>query len=327
MIRRLLVCRARGDDPYENLAVEQALLEAVEPETCVLYLWQNRHTVVIGRNQNPWQECRCTLLEEEGGKLARRLSGGGAVYHDLGNLNFTFLLREEDYDLERQLSVVIGACRRLSIPAQRSGRNDVLYQDRKFSGNAFYSHQGRRYHHGTLLVNADTAAVGRYLSPSPAKLQAKGVASVRSRVINLCEICPGLTVEEMAQCMEEEAQAVYRLPAEQLPINLLSRRRVEELRRRNAGWEWRYGQPLPFTAQCAQRFDWGELTVQIQADRGLIQEAAVYSDAMDWTLAPALRRALSGCPLTAAALEERLSALPLERHRIQDLLRALEKLL
>ena len=165
MIRRLLVCRSGGTDPYENLALEEALLSRVGEGELILYLWQNARTVVIGRNQNPWKECRTALLAKEGGHLARRLSGGGAVFHDLGNLNFTFLMSAEDYDLPRQLTVIERACQSLGIPAQRSGRNDLLAEGRKFSGNAFYKHNGKAYHHGTLMVDVDLEKVQRYLSP------------------------------------------------------------------------------------------------------------------------------------------------------------------
>ena len=124
MIQRLQFCVGEGFDPYLNLAVEQYLLEHVEDGCCILYLWQNQNTVVIGRNQNAWKECRTTLLTQEGGHLARRLSGGGAVFHDVGNLNFTFLLSADDYDVSRQLSVILEACRSLGIHAEASGLND-----------------------------------------------------------------------------------------------------------------------------------------------------------------------------------------------------------
>ena len=209
MIERLLVCRSRSFDPYENLALEEALLNRVGEGELILYLWQNERTVVIGKNQNPWKECRTALLAEEGGHLARRLSGGGAVFHDLGNLNFTFLMPAQDYDLPRQLTVIQRACRSLGIPAERSGRNDLLADGRKFSGNAFYKHNGKAYHHGTLMVDVDLDRVQRYLSPSKAKLAAKGVESVRSRVVNLREFVPTLTVEQLADALIAALAEVY----------------------------------------------------------------------------------------------------------------------
>lgn len=209
MIRSLYVCRGRGTDPYENLALEEALLSRVGEGELILYLWQNERTVVIGKNQNPWKECRTALLAEEGGHLARRLSGGGAVFHDLGNLNFTFLMPEAEYALSRQLSVIELACRSLGVPVQRSGRNDLLADGRKFSGNAFYKHNGKAYHHGTLMVDVDLERVSRYLSPSRAKLAAKGVDSVRSRVVNLKELVPDLTVERLADALVDALLDVY----------------------------------------------------------------------------------------------------------------------
>ena len=229
MLQNLWICRGEGTDPYENLALERHLLERVEAGACVLYLWQNENTVVIGRNQNPWAECRTALLAEEGGHLARRLSGGGAVFHDLGNLNFTFLVQKPDYDVDRQTQVLLRACRSLGVPAERSGRNDLLAQGRKFSGHAFYAHEGRCYHHGTLLVAADLERMGRYLRPSAAKLRSKGVPSVRARVANLREFLPGLGVEDMAEQLEQAFSAVYGLEARPLPLEALDRARLEEL--------------------------------------------------------------------------------------------------
>ena len=291
---RLLTYRAQGTNPYRNLAVEEALLEGVPRDTCILYLWQNRRTVVIGRNQNAWQECRTRQLEADGGFLARRLSGGGAVFHDLGNLNFTFLVNKEDYSVEKQLPVIVEACRSLGIPAERSGRNDVLTGGRKFSGNAFYQHQGRCYHHGTLLVDVDMAAMSRYLSPSAAKLQAKGVASVRSRVVHLRELVPELTIDHLASAMTAAFGAVYGGAVEFLPADWLNEERVAELEAHYASWDWRYGRKIPCTLSWGMRFAWGEVTVELQVEEGVVRQAAVFSDAMDWALAPALQTALTG---------------------------------
>ena len=126
MITKLRIYATTKTDPHLNLATEKHLMDITKPGECLLYLWQNKNTVVIGKNQNPWLECRTSLLEEEGGKLARRLSGGGAVFHDLGNLNFTFIMCKEDYDLDRQLSVIQTACAIAGIQAEKSGRNDIL---------------------------------------------------------------------------------------------------------------------------------------------------------------------------------------------------------
>lgn len=295
MIRRLRIFESTCVDPYWNLAVEKHLMDLTKPGECILYLWQNQNTVVIGQNQNPWVECRTSLLESEGGKLARRLSGGGAVFHDLGNLNFTFLLSQEDYDVPRQLSVIQAACAMTGIHAEQSGRNDLLAGGRKFSGNAFYHSADRAYHHGTLLIDADLEKLQRYLSPSKAKLEAKGVASVRSRVVNLSTLSPGLTCQRMKTNMSAAFEDVYGLPAESVLLTSADYSVIEELRTEYSSWDYLYGTPLPFSFECQARFPWGGIQLQLQAKDGIITTAKVYSDAMDWQLPAALERALSGC--------------------------------
>lgn len=313
MIERIAVYESEGFDPHRNLAIEQHLLETVLGGCCLLYLWQNERTVVIGRNQNAWAECRTTALFEDGGRLARRLSGGGAVYHDRGNLNFTFLMHEEDYDLSRQLSVIRRACALCGIETELSGRNDLLASGRKFSGNAFYHHEGRAYHHGTLLIDVDADAMARYLSPSKAKLQAKGVESVRSRVVNLKELNPALTVDTLKAAMKQAFREVYDLPL--CPPPVLNETRIEELTAHYASDAWLFGQKLPFTFRCEQRFPWGGVELQLSVDRGVIQNAAVYTDDMDPTLAPKLKTALLGCPFSLAALKTRIETEPLPHGR------------
>ena len=307
MISRISLYEGVSHDPHYNLAVEQFLLESVAEGQCILYLWQNQNTVVIGRNQNPWKECRTTLLAEEGGILARRLSGGGAVFHDLGNLNFTFLLPQADYDLERQLSVIRDAVRSLGIPAEISGRNDILAGGRKFSGNAFYKNGKRAYHHGTLLVEADMEKLSRYLSPSKAKLHAKGVDSVRSRVVNLKSLNPEVTVDALKAALQEAFKAVYHCPLTFLEEQNLDQHRIAALTQRNRSWEWNFGQKLPFTVECAGRFPWGGVQVQLAVEDGIIRQATIYSDAMDALLIPQWRERLAGCRLEQQALEAALS--------------------
>lgn len=306
MIENLLTYESGSFDPFLNLAMEQHLLETVGGGCCLLYLWQNQNTVVIGKNQNPWAECRASLLEEEGGHLARRLSGGGAVFHDLGNLNFTFLVPTADYDLEKQQRVLLEACRSFGIPGSLSGRNDLTAQGRKFSGNAFYHNGARSYHHGTLLVDVDGEKLARYLTPTKAKLETKGVPSVRSRVVNLIELCPALTIDGLKKALVDAFEGVYGLKSEPLPFTEADERRVAELRETYASWAWRFGQKLPFTFRCEGRFPWGGVEIQLQINEGVIQNAAVYSDDMDFAFPPALKAALIGCRFNSAALAERL---------------------
>lgn len=318
-MRELQIYRTDCTDPYRNLAVEQYLLETVPEDVCILYLWQNRRTVVIGRNQNAWRECRTGQMETDGVFLARRLSGGGAVFHDLGNLNFTFLVRKPGYDLNRQLGVIVEACRLMGIPAERSGRNDVLTGGRKFSGNAFYEHQGRCYHHGTLLVDVDMTAMGRYLSPSKAKLEAKGVSSVRSRVVNLRELKPDLTIEETAARMEEAFQSVYGMGAERLETSALDGACVDALTERNRSWDWLYGRDIPCELRCGKRFPWGEVELRLEVEAGTVRGVTVYTDAMDWALAPAVEGALTGSVFRREELVRRLEGAGLEQSVGADL--------
>ena len=308
MIERLYIYESNDTNPYFNIATEKYLLENVETGACILYLWQNKHTVVIGRNQNAWSECRTSLLEEEGGFLARRLSGGGAVFHDMGNLNFTFLVPDEDYDVDKQLSVIMEACGQLGIKVEKSGRNDLLADGQKFSGNAFYHAQGKAYHHGTLLVDADMNNLGRYLTPSKAKLEAKGVKSVRSRVTNLNTLCPGLTIEELKKQLYLAFGKVYGCTP--LPLKLEDVAQIQEDAAMLGSWDWLYGKQMPFTFSCEERFDWGSVQIRLQIESGTIIYAEVYTDAMDWYLAEALELKLTGCRFMLADLEQALAKYP-----------------
>lgn len=299
-----------GFDPYYNLALEEYLLSRVPESGCILYLWQNDHTVVIGRNQNPWAECRTSLLQEEKGHLARRLSGGGAVYHDLGNLNFTFLCREEHYDLQKQLSVIQKAVSYAGIDAYFSGRNDLLADGRKFSGNAFYHKKGAAYHHGTLLVDTDTGKMGRYLSPPKAKLESKGIASVRSRVVNLKELSPALTCETMKTYMVQAFTEIYGGQPQPLSLSAAENAQVLQLRQRYAGEDWLYGKPMPFSCTLEGRFSFGSLQLQLSVESGIITGLQAYTDAMDAELPRILSDALTHCPFQAEDMVKAI--LPLE---------------
>ena len=325
MIRKIYHYVGESVNPYQNLAIEHYLMETVEEDACILYLWQNSQTVVIGRNQNAWAECRTTELNQDGGHLARRLSGGGAVFHDMGNLNFTFLLSKKNYDVQKQLQVIVEACRNLGLDAQVTGRNDVTIDGRKFSGNAFYDSKGQAYHHGTLLVDVDMTKLGRYLMPSKAKLQSKGVDSVRSRVVNLKELCPELTIDRMKTEMLTAFQKVYGVESEELSLERFDLGYVNQLWERNASWDWNYGKSLPASFVCEDRFAWGGIQLQLQVERGHVVTAQIYSDAMEWNIAQVLRAALLGCQFTQPDLLAAVRSCDLPETIGQDLCGLIEK--
>ncbi len=296
---KYLICESRSHDPHYNLALEETLLTHAN-DAVILYLWQNQNTVVIGRNQNPWKECRTALLQQEGGHLARRLSGGGAVFHDLGNLNFTFLMPQSLYDLDKQLEVIQSAVRSFGIEAERSGRNDILANGRKFSGNAFYKNGRQAYHHGTMLIDADMEKLSRYLNPSKAKLSAKGVDSVRSRVGNLRELNGDISVESMKAALAEVFAEIYGGPVEKIEMSP-----TPALAERYRSWEWNFGQRLPFSFEWEDRLDFGCIRIEASVENGIIRAAKVYTDAMDWQLPEKLEAAILGSRLDPAELAKK----------------------
>ena len=318
MISRTFYYVQQGTDPYKNLALEQHLLETVPEGGCILYLWQNRHTVVIGKNQNAWKECKVQQLADDGGTLARRLSGGGAVYHDLGNLNFTFLIHKADYNISRQLDVIVKALELLGIHAEKSGRNDLLASGRKFSGNAFYEAGDRCYHHGTLMVNVDRENLGKYLQVSAAKLKSKGVASVQARVINLTELKADLTLDMLKKALIDAMELVYGHKAEPWPGEAMDAEKVEIYRDFYASDEFRLNRKIPFTWELEHRFHWGEIQLQCEANEGKIRQIEIYSDAMDAGLVEEIKTALTGSAFSSKAMAECLSYLK-PRQEIVDL--------
>lgn len=294
-------------NPWHNLALEEHLFNT-QGEGATLYLWQNRNTVVIGRNQNAWKECRTELLEKEGGLLARRSSGGGAVYHDMGNLNFTFVLPRKDYDLARQFAVLQRAAAAFGVETEVSGRNDVILKDggAKFSGNAFRFTADMALQHGTILISADMDRLSRYLAPSKRKLQAKGVESVRARVCNLQEIAPDVTISGMRHAMTEAFAAMYGA-YERVEEPSMDAAEIRRLTQRFASWDWRFGKTPRFDISFAERFSWGEIEILLHCEQGHVAECVVYSDAMDEALPTRLAAAIKNAPFSPEAIAERVS--------------------
>jgi lipoate-protein ligase A len=305
MIKKLQFYVSRSTDPYVNLAVEKILFETVEDDTLVLYLWQNQNTVVIGRNQNAFSECRTELLREEGGRLARRLSGGGAVFHDLGNLNFTFICASENLDVSKHMQVIREACLMAGISTELSGRNDVLAEGRKFSGNAFYNSRGRSYHHGTLLIHADIEKLGRYLTPPKAKLETKGVKSVRSRVINLSELSPALTCDTMRSHLLCAAQTVFGLTATE--ILEIDREKIAAYAAHFGDKEFLYDSPIPFNVSCKGQLPFGNVELGLCVKNGYVTDLKLYTDALDAEISATVKQALVSLPFDLQAIRDALS--------------------
>jgi len=303
-------------DPWLNLSIEEYLLDTYACDNNVLYLWQNSHTVVIGRNQNAWRECRIESLERDGGKLARRLSGGGAVYHDLGNLNFTFLLPRSEYNLHRQLAVIVDAVKGLGIEASFSGRNDILAEGKKFSGNAFYHGRQASYHHGTVLIDVDMSKLSMYLNVSKAKMESKGVRSVASRVVNLKDLKPDLTIDIMKRAMYNGFIEEYGHIDRILNYNeIASREEVRTLYAKYSSREWLLGKSPDFDFGIENRFAWGGIEIGLNVRKGMIREAVVYSDSMDVDFIESLRASLKDIEFSRKSLARALASLPENKER------------
>lgn len=303
-------------DPWWNLSVEEYLLDRVEEDEYILYLWQNQNTVVIGKNQNAWRECKNDLLEKEGGKLARRLSGGGAVFHDLGNLNFTFLVNRKNYDLTRQVKVIQKAVLKAGINCEMTGRNDITVDGKKFSGNAFCFRKSNAYHHGTILVSVDMSKLSRYLQVSDEKLKSKGVKSVQSRVVNLSELNPDLTIEKMIQYMSESFEEEYGKAEEIIyGTESMDHKILEDLYKKYSSWEWRYGETPKFDIELSQRFQWGGVDIGLQLEKGIIKKASIYSDAMDEQFIESLPAVFEGCLFKSDCIADKIRKTPVEDHR------------
>lgn len=293
-------------DGWLNLARDGYFLENNKKGDVILYFYVNKNAVIIGRNQNAWKECNIANMDADGVQLVRRHSGGGAVFHDNGNLNFSFITDEKHYDLNRQMRVILNAVSKLGLKAELSGRNDITVDGKKFSGNAFSLAKGNRSHHGTILVNADLTKLSNYLCVSKEKMRSKGIDSVRARVCNICELSSGLTVEAMRRLVIESFIEEYGAASEYV-FDGTALAEVEERRERLASWEWRFGKTPQFDFETDKRFSFGDTQIYFNLRNGVIRETKVYSDCLDTELTTEIENALTGVHFRKEEIKAALS--------------------
>ncbi|MBX3040294.1 MAG: lipoate--protein ligase [Bdellovibrionaceae bacterium] len=302
-------------NPHLNLGTEEWIFDNLDPSQQVLFLWRNEETVVIGRNQNPWSECNLARMKEEKVHLARRKSGGGAVFHDLGNTNFTFLSPKEAYSRDNNVQIILNALKKFGIEGQASGRNDLLipFSDgpRKFSGSAYREKKDRAFHHGTLLLKADLSRLGNYLTPSPKKLQAKGKESVRARVANLSELSPGLDHDQIVAATIESFEKFYGQSGAITRLSLESLNAIPELKthyEQLSSWEWLYGHTLEFTHEMDDYLSLGFFHFRFQVEDGIIRQLQIFTDSLNPVLIDELKNDLTGQPYKGESVLRALQA-------------------
>ncbi|KAJ2000555.1 hypothetical protein GGI04_004101 [Coemansia thaxteri] len=282
---------AAGTDPYANLALEDWILRNSDPQSYVLYLWRNRPTIVVGRNQNPWKECDLGLMGGRGVALARRTSGGGAVYHDLGNSNYTVVMPRDAFTRDACAAMVARALQGEGIPASVTARHDVAVDGLKVSGSAFKLTKQRAFHHGTMLIDADLARLhGCLRSPARDAIEAKGVPSVPSRVVNLRDYSLGLDHQGFCDAVAREFAATFAPPADITVVDAEHDARFDAERQRLQTWAWLYGQTPEFSHRFHRCFAWATVFADVTARHGLITHASIDTSPSALQPPPAARR-------------------------------------
>lgn len=284
---KIRVLLSDSHNPWFNLATEDWIFRELSPEQRVLFLWRNTETVVIGRFQNPWVECNTKKMEEDGVYLARRQSGGGTVFQDLGNTNFTFMSSRENFSKEANNKIITNAINSFGLNSYASGRNDIVVEDsegaKKISGSAFKEKKDRSFHHGTLLINANLQKLTDYLNPTPKKLEAKGITSVRSRVTNLSLLNSAITHDSLTRKIIELFFETYE---EECPIETLRQEDLKEIPSLKKYFDflsdktWRYGETPHFSHHLQERFEWGGLDVHLNVKKGVVEKATIFSDSL-----------------------------------------------
>lgn len=300
-VEKVLLVESQSTNPYENLALEEFLFETLPKNTCIFYLWQNDNTVVIGYNQNPFAQCNMKEVHAGSTYVARRLSGGGTVWHDMGNLNFTFISEKKLLCLEKNTSVLLGALNQLGFRALKDGRNDISVFGKKISGNAYYERDNKCLHHGTLLVNSDLEKMSEILRIDGNKWKERGIDSVRSRVGNLSDWIEEITVEKV------KAELIKRIKEEYKSVTVLNslevdRETVLKLKEKYISDKWIWGRGIPGNFYTEKRFEWGNMCLDAYVEGNIIKSIEIYSDALEVEIFAMLKSALEGICITDKSL-------------------------
>ena len=297
-------------NPYHNLAVEEYLFKSGED---VIILWQNEPTVVIGKNQNAFAELNLDYVKEKGIKIARRITGGGAVYHDLGNVNFSFISSNSDsrgIDFKSYTEPIIEALSKMGVKAELSGRNDILVEEKKISGNAQYSSEGRVLHHGTLLFSADFRVLSEALRVDEEKIRSKSIKSYRSRVANIKEFTDeNYTLEDFIAILQEFFIEKYSPEIIEEPQSA----EILHLEARNASSEWLFPERSfvsDYSIIKSKRFPYGSVRIEFFMKNEIVEKLTISGDFFENSdLSPLLSK-LSG--KTIAEIIEGASELNVE---------------
>ncbi|MFD0699031.1 lipoate--protein ligase [Paenibacillus sp. GCM10027628] len=307
-------------DPRVNLALEEYALRHLPADENYLLFYINEPSIIIGKNQNTIEEINPEYVKEQGLHVVRRLSGGGAVYHDLGNLNFSFITKDDGnsfHNFQKFTEPVVAALRNLGVEAALSGRNDIQVGERKISGNAQFATKGRMFSHGTLLFNSEIENVVRALKVNPDKIQSKGIKSIRSRVANITEFLQHpITIEQFRKKLlesifgtEEARVPHYKLTAEDWG-------RIHELStERYQNWDWNYGKSPKSTIQSSKRFEGvGTLDIRMDIEGGHINNMKIYGDFFGAYDVAEIEDLLRGARYEESAIRERLAGVELRRY-------------
>ena len=298
-------------DPYFNLALEEYVFERMDKSKSYFLLWQNDNTIVVGKYQNTAEEIDQAYVDAHHIRVARRLSGGGAVYHDRGNLNFTFIVDRADapgLNFKVFVRPVVEALARFGVHAEFTGRNDLTIDGMKFSGNAQYARRGRLLHHGCIMLDSNLTSVADALRVKEAKFDSKAVKSVRSRVTTINAHAPApISMEEFKEVLTECAMASGELePCTLTEEDLAAIRKLRD--EKYATWAWNYGFSPAYDMRREMKFPAGLVTAHLSAEGGKIKAVRFYGDFFGSGELGELESAMAGLPLDGH-LAEALEAL------------------